>query len=278
MARSRQRFSIFTYRDYRQFLREWFAATKLANPRFSYRAFAQRAGFRAPNFLQLVMQGKRNLTEKSVGQFIQGLGLNKQEGEFFRSLVFFTQATTSEERARYYERLLQSHKLTALQSIEREQYEYYTEWYHPVVRELITAPGFDGSATWLSAHLQPAITVAQAERSLHLLAELGLIAKNAESRWEQTSALITTGPEVRSLMLMAYHQKLLDVTKTLLDVVPAAQRDVSTLTLGIRTERVAQLKQMIHDFRREVLKLVTSDTAPDLVVQLNTQLVPVSKG
>ncbi|MDO8518852.1 MAG: TIGR02147 family protein, partial [Deltaproteobacteria bacterium] len=54
-------------------------------------------------------------------------------------------------------------------------------------------------------------------------------------------------------------------------------RDVSTLTLGIRKERLPQLKQKIQEFRKEILKFVSADTEPEEVAQINIQMYPLTR-
>lgn len=223
------------------------------------------------------MDGDRNLTEASLVPFMRGLKLNKQEQEFFRNLVFFNQAKTHEQRDIYYQRLLQSRKFSQLKPLEREQYEYYSNWYHPVVRELIASKEFDGSPEWISQRIFPPITPAQAHRSIELLEKLSLIKKIESNRWRQTSPVVTTGPEVTSLVLFNYHHGLLDLTKEILHKVKPEQRDVSALTLGIGRSKLSELKQKIREFREEILKWVSTETDPEEVVQVDIQMYPLTR-
>lgn len=277
MAAKRSHIQVFDYFDYREFLRDWYADKKATTRSFSYRAFSQRAGFSSPNFLKLVMDGDRNLTARSIVKFMKGLRLNKQEQAYFQHLVDFTQAETHAERDASYQKLLKSRKLSQLKPLHREQYEYYADWYHPVIRELVMAPGFDGTPEWLAARLVPAISPAQAARSLSLLETLGMIEQTACGSWKQVSTIVTTGPEVRSVMLMNYHRLLLELSKDSLDRVAAKDRDVSALTLGIAAEKLPVLKKKIQQFRKDILEFVADDVAPEVVVQLNMQLLPVSE-
>ena len=48
---------VFGYLDYRKYLRDWFDAKKLRNPRYSHRAFSRRTGQRSPSFLADVIKG-----------------------------------------------------------------------------------------------------------------------------------------------------------------------------------------------------------------------------
>ena len=59
---------VFGYLDYRQFLADFYAAKKQARG-FSYRAFSRIARLGAPNYLKLVIMGKRNLTPTMAARF-----------------------------------------------------------------------------------------------------------------------------------------------------------------------------------------------------------------
>ncbi|MDO8520020.1 MAG: TIGR02147 family protein, partial [Deltaproteobacteria bacterium] len=200
---------LFRYLDYRRFLKDWHAGAKKSRS-FSFRSFSQKAGFGSPSFFKLVMEGKRNLTEKSLAKFVTGLGLNRQEQEFFRNLVFFNQSQTHVEKDFYYQHLLRSKKFSEQKPIEKQQYEYYSTWYHPVIRELAVAASFDGTPEWLSNRIYPTVTPAQAEKSLSLLAGLGFIRKNKAGKWEQASVVVSTGAELASLVVHNYHKSLLE--------------------------------------------------------------------
>src|SRR5437868_5269216 len=129
MKASSSKISVFHYLDYRQYLRDWYHDAKSSRGSFSYRSFSKKAGFQSTNFLKLVMDGDRNLTEESLSKFALALKLNKQEQEFFRNLVFFNQAKTHEQKNQYYAKLLQSKKYSELKPIEKNQFEYYSTWF-----------------------------------------------------------------------------------------------------------------------------------------------------
>ena len=240
------------------------------------RTFSKRAGFQSPNFYKLVMDGKRNLTEESLPKFMVGLNLNKQEQDFFRHLVFFNQAGTHEAKDYYYQKLLQSKKFNQLKPIEKDQYDFYSSWYHPVVRELVTCPQFDGTPQWLAEKISPAITVAQAKKSLELLEKLNFIKKNDKGHWIQKTNLVSTGPESTSLVLLNYHQGLLDLAKLKLKEIEPSQRDISALTLGVTKDKIPLLKKKIQEFRQDILKLVSTDVIPEEVLLFSMQLFPAT--
>lgn len=277
MRQGNSRVNVFEYRDYRVFLKEWYRKAKESRGSYSYRTFAKKAGFHSSNFMMLVIQGKRNLTEESLKKFITGLDLNKQEQDFFRNLVFFNQAETHEDKNFYYQRLLQSKKFSQLKPIERQQYEYYSTWYHPVVRELVVSKGFDGTSEWISKRLSPSVPTAQVAKSIELLERLRFIERVDGNRWRQASTIVSTGPEIGSVVVHNYHKSLLDLSKEMMDQLSMDDRDVSALTLGVKRDRIPELKARVRDFRQEILKTVSDDTEPEEVIQLNIQFFPVTK-
>lgn len=274
--RSRSSVNPFEYTDYRKFLRDWYQSAKQSG-RLSYRSFAQRAGLKSINFFKFVMDGTRNLTEDSIRKFATGLKLNKQEAEFFRNLVLYNQATAVDEKNGHYAALMRSRKFSRLKPIEKNQYEYYSDWFHPVVREMVASESWDGTAGWIARRVHPSITTSQAERSIALLERLGFIEKAADGKWRQAETLISTGAELQSHVVHQYHKMLLDLAKQVMDELPPARRDVSTMTLGVKRERVAEIKNRIQEFRRDILKIVSEDTEPQEVVQLNIQMFPLTQ-
>ena len=269
--------SIFDYVDYRLFLKEWFEAAKSTRASMSYRKLSQLAGLKSTNFILLIIQGKGNLSEETGLKIAQALKLNKHETEFFRNLILFNQAEDPETKDRHYRQLLKSRKFQALKPLAADQYEYCSTWYHAAIRELVSSPDFDGSPEWLSRRLFPKVSAAEARASLALLEKLGLIHRAEDGRLKQASALLSTGAEVFSVALFHYHLNMLDLTGKALHELPAEERDVSALTLGVKKSRLPELKKMIQHFRQEVLKSVAEDESAEEVLQVNIQMFPLTQ-
>ncbi|HLD44306.1 MAG TPA: TIGR02147 family protein, partial [bacterium] len=106
--------NLFTYLDYRKYLKDWYEYHKQNTTGFSFRSFSQKAGFGSPNFLKRVIEGERNLTESSTRAVIKCLELNKQESAFFERLVLFNQSTSHEEKNVHYHSIVTSQKFAQL--------------------------------------------------------------------------------------------------------------------------------------------------------------------
>ena len=57
---------LYTYLDYRAYLRDYYEAAKEHTTYMSFRYLSHRAGFKSPNYVKLVMDGDCNLSSKGV--------------------------------------------------------------------------------------------------------------------------------------------------------------------------------------------------------------------
>jgi uncharacterized protein (TIGR02147 family) len=263
--------------DYRAFLRDHYAAKKAASRAFSYRAFSKRAGVASPNYLKLVVEGKRSLSPKMAERFAHACALDPDSSRYFVHLVAFNQAKTSTERAQAYDKLTGFQSYRQAHKLEIAHAAYYSDWYMPAIRELAASRQFREDPEWIADQLVPKVTPLQAQRALETLTDLGLLVRSAAGRLEQADALVSTGPETRGLHIAAFHRAMTQRAIESIDLVPAAERDISSLTLCLGRGGLAKLKERLQRVRRELLELSALETEPEQVVQVNFQLFPLSR-
>ena len=269
--------NVFAYLDYRAFLRDYYAFKKAGPRAFSYRAFSRRAGLRSPNYLKLVIDGKRNLTSAMSVTFAETCGLEGEAQAFFVDLVAFNQATTGPERTAAYDRLKNHREYRKVQTLELAHAAYHSTWYMPAVRELAARPDFRDDANWIAERLRPRISMTQAAKALRTLKALGMLTRDPETgRTVQSETLVSTGAETSFVHIGRYHRMMIKRGAASIDEFPAPQRDISSLTLCLGEDKLAEVKERIARFRRELLELSADDPRPQQVVQINFQLFPLS--
>lgn len=269
--------SIYDYLDYRVFLKNMFLYKKETTASFSYRCFSRLAGFASPNFLKLVIDGQRNLTNTSIAKISKGFKLKKPEREFFENLVFMNQAADHSEQNHYYRKLISLRGQGNIKKLEKAQYEYFSKWYFPVIRELVMFGDRRQTPEQIAEKLTPSVKVKDVEIALKQLQRLELIRKDEAGRWEQADTILSTGPEVKSLLITNFHREMIRLAEKSLTEYPAKERDITALTLSISQKRLAELKQKIAAFRKEILNEFTSDNISDQVIQINIQAFPLTK-
>lgn len=269
--------SVFEYLDYRSYLKEMFAFFKAQSRGFSFRRFSKDAGFASPNFLKLVYDGKRNLTIESILKISKAFKLSKGEAQFLEDLALFNQASNQEKKNLYYERMLRSRNYREIRSLDQDQFEYYSRWYHIPIRELVEVSDFKEDYEWIANRLNPKISPKQAEESIELLLKLKLLKREKSGKLSQSDANLTTGPEVRSLAVMNYHKEMLKQAAEALDNVDAPARDVSAITVTLSIEQLEELKKRVYQFRKSLLSWISSGEASrDQVYQMNIQIFPMT--
>jgi uncharacterized protein (TIGR02147 family) len=273
--------NIFRYNDYRKFLADYYEEKKKTVQYFSYMNFSRKAGFSSKSFVFNVIKGRKNLSRASVVKLCRLLQLGKTEAAYFESLVYFNQAKNFSERDFYYRQLNAIHHTTteasSAKQLRKDQYEFYSNWYHAVIRSLIDLYPSVKEPRTLAAMLFPAITPKQAQKSIELLLRLELIKSQADGSYKVSSKVLTTGQDIQSLAVQRFHLECMNLAANALRELPRDKRNISGLTLGISQEAYAKIEQLIMSCQEEILDIAEKDKKSDRVFQLNFQLFPVSR-
>jgi uncharacterized protein (TIGR02147 family) len=264
--------------DYKDYLKSLYLRTKQGIDGYSYLKFAVDLGFSETNVIHLVIQGKRPLSEKASHKIIENLDLKKIQASYFKALVKYQNSRISSERQVLFEELLALKNRCLPGQLEKSQMEYFGEWYHPVIRELVGLEDFQSNAEWIAGKLFPRIRPEQARKSLELLENLNLIRFDAGlNKHIQLTENITTADEVSSMAVIHYLIQTIDIGKESITSVDEFKRDVSAVALSISSESVNIIKQEIQEFRRKILALADESIKKDRIYQLNLQFFPFTK-
>jgi uncharacterized protein (TIGR02147 family) len=230
------------------------------------------------SWLLHLIKGTKNLSPDTTQRIAKALKMSKAEADYFELMVPFTQAKTNAAKDQVFQRMLALKRKLKITRIGEEQYDYYLKWYHPVVRSLVTKVDFGDDFALLGRCLVPAISAAEAKKSVRLLEKLGLILKGEGGRYVHQNAVVSTGDEVGSLNVINYHKQVSRLAEAAHDRSPREERDISALTLGISAEDFAAIKGRIQAFRKEIMEMALASKDADRVYQLNFQFFPVGKG
>jgi uncharacterized protein (TIGR02147 family) len=268
---------LYSFLDYRRFLDEWFLSRKAANPRFSHRAFARKAGQASPSLLLHVIARRRNLTAATTAAFSEAMGLKGADAEFFEALVELDQAASPDDRAAAWERVRAARRFREARRIDGEAVEYLSCWYYPAVRELATCADFREDPEWIAGILRPRITPAQARKALDLLLSLGLLQRTPTGGLEVTAASVVTPHEVAAMAAYEYHRSMLARAAEALTTAAPNERHFCGVTVAIPVSLVPMLKHELGALQERLLDLCDSaEGRRERVFQINLQLLPLT--
>jgi uncharacterized protein (TIGR02147 family) len=266
--------TFFEHTNYRELLKCLINDRKEEGKPFSFRWFSQKAGYSSPNFLKLILEGKRNLTDDAVDRLSHVFQFSAKERTFFRILVQLNQAKTPDHKESLVNDLLKFLGPQGKTLLSVEQYNYYAKWYYIPLRELIAASGGGLSVKEMSRRLQPNLTADQVQEALITLKSLGLIVDD-EGRWKVTEKLLTTGDEVTMVAVTHYHLNMLRLAGESISRFSRDEREVSSVTLSLTPAKAMEAKRMIQEFRKKLWALETEEPERE-VYQINFQLFPMT--
>ncbi len=265
------------YTDYRKFLKDFYSEQKKHHTFFSYRYFCQKAGITSPALFKEVVEGIRNLTERTTELFIKGMGLVESDAAYFRALVHLNQTENEQEKVQALERLRGLRRKVKQEMVPLDLYEYFSTWYFPVIRELACLLDWKGDYRLLARMLIPAIKKSEAERAVKFLLEKGFIKIDENGHYVQTNPALSTGSEVSSLAIRAFNEIMAKRGAEAVRQFPPSERDIRTLIGGVSAKSYALIKEEIREFISRVVRLIDDDKTSDRVYSLNLQLFPLSQ-
>lgn len=266
--------NIYNFSDYRDFLKDRYRQLKDADPLFSFRFFSKQAGFGSPNYLKLVMDGKRNLSAEAIGKFAKGLRLDNHESEYFRYMVEYNQCDNEHKKKVYEAKLLYLRELFKVKTLIPELYDYYHEWYHAAIREIVHKGQLKNEPAAIANSLVPQISETEAANSIALLRKLNFIT-------ETNGMLVSTeAKEIDStsaaMAQKIYYEQMAELAAQSLYTQGPETQDFESITLSLPQDRVGELRAKIRELITS-LGGTHSGNPGDAVYQLNVQLFALTR-
>jgi uncharacterized protein (TIGR02147 family) len=270
--------NLFEYQNYRAYLHDYYNEQKAQKRNFSYKSFSQKAGISAPSFLFYVIEGKRNLTKSTVMKVSNAIAFNREEAEYFECLVFFNQSQTITEKTYYYGKLVEIRKPIDIGNVQKDRWEYYSFWYHSVIREVVTFFDFQDDFSRLGSFLIPPINAQEAKKSIKLLERLGFIEKDNQGLYHQTENLIQvkTGT-VDAFVIERFQMEMLQVVLKAYDLTPVKNRMCMSTTFSISKESFDLFKMRLREIHNQLMEIARVDSKPSVTYQLTMNFIPVCR-
>jgi len=270
--------NLFDYFDYREYLHDYYQFHKRKNSAYSYRLFARKAKLGSPNYLKLVVDGKRRITDRTLYQFARGLGLSRDEEKYFRELVMYQEVSDPDSKELHLRSLLKyQEKQRTPTPLKADKIKFMLDWHHAVIRELVSNKDFKEDPAWIAKRLGNKITEAQAKESLDLLVRLQILQRTASNKLEQREPLLTSSDEIPSHVIRSLHRTYLRKAINSIFAVQMERRELSGLVLSIPHSRLKELKEEIKEFRKKLNRKYGLDRDGDDVFFVGLYLFPVTQ-
>jgi uncharacterized protein (TIGR02147 family) len=267
--------SIYTYFDYRKYLKDLFESKKDQNSALSLRAIASRIGINSGTLVR-ILNGERNISKKLVPPFANFLKLKEKETLYFISLVEFNQVKNNEKRRLLYDQLI-TLRNEYRKPMDPDKFEYYENWYNVVIRELLNFFPLNGNFDEIAKMIEPEISAVQAKKAITTLQRIKFIKKLENGDYKPEQNFVTTGAAWRSVAIDSFQKAMMENGVTALDRIQKEKRDFSTMTMSFSNDGFMKVRQILKRAREEIAAIEETDKGRNQVFQINFQLFPLSK-
>lgn len=269
--------TLFTYIDYRQFLKDYFAQQKKSHPNFSYEYFARLGGMRGESLPRMVTNGKRNLSSKTLRKFIRALRLSRRESDYFENLVYYNQATTEKDKDHYFDQLIALRPPQEIKGLNKDQLEYLSNKNYVRIREITALPQFKEDPEWIAAQFSPPLKPYEVKKAIEVLLNLKLLKRDKKGLLCHSEATVQTPDRDNSIELFNYHRSVLGEAKDVFMDLNWKISEMLSLTIPVQEEAIPEIKRMLNKCQEDIVDYVNKkgDNYMD-VFQLNMQFFPVT--
>lgn len=277
---------ISNYLDYRKFLQDFYSFRRKQTAKdirpYSYAMFSAAANIKSPNYLKMIIEGRRNLSEEMIGKFAKAMGLMKEQSNEFRLLVMFGQSVDPAERNMYLKGLNEHRVSSKLKSgeIDQKSFDKVPSWVAWILYSMVDQAGAQFKTEKLRELLRGQATEDEIQVALKSLLENGNLQIDE-------NGVATRGPnqnegsqDIPVALVRKLQTELMYLGLESLFRDSATEREFGSLTLALTAHEFEELKFQLRQFRKKTQKdnaVRRSELKGDRVYQLNLQLFPVSE-
>ena len=267
---------IYTYADYRLYLKELHAYHKKNDGKLSHRYIASKVHATSAGWFSDVISGRINLSATYILPLAAVLKLNNAEKEYFRALVNCNQTKNLDEKNRYLELLISSKKTGAV-VVSKERFMYYSTWYIPVIREILFFYDFTDDYKALARMVRPSIRPTQARNAITILRELEFIEPDERGYLKPKDAILRKEGNFKSVHWANFQKSALELAVGAIERFTKNERDISSVLISLSSQSMAIARDEIARLRKKLLELSEADKNRNTVYQCNFQLFPTSR-
>lgn len=262
---------IFTFVSYTRWLSEAFEALQGQDEAVTHRSFSELCGYKSSGAMSLIMSGKRRLSRRAALRIADALGLTVPEREHLLLMLRLEQASDFNERSQVLKKMAAARRFCEEWNDTLRAYDFYSRWYLPVVRELVSLPGFQEDPVWIQERVHGKLSRREAREAIDELLRCGYLERDGQGRLVHTSPIISTASELRSDVLKQHQREMMQLASEALDSQPRDVRDMRVMTVAISHGQAQRVKARLVQLQKELLEIVAEEEPVEGVYQLNVQ-------
>jgi uncharacterized protein (TIGR02147 family) len=245
---------------------------------YSRRAFARWAGVASPNFLTLIISGKRPLSRIWLGPFVKAAKLDALEREYLSLLVDLESSSSAQVREGLVEamdKLLNEASVTSLAGDRLALLRNPVAW---TLLHMLGLEGQDGQPKWFKSRLRKKLSVPELRQSLDLLERLGLLETLPDGSLRAREARLLSPDQLEKAQNYEFHRFVLSEASEILETLDPRERAFGSLTVVVARDKETEFRAEVARFGQQLLKKYGMEGKVDGdLFRMNLQLYPLTQ-
>ncbi len=243
----------------------------------SLEKLAKQLGYNSASSLSMIFTGERLPSNDFLDAIFEHWHLNGEESQYLRSIVQLEKLKRKgKATTQVLARLDRFKKLTTTHKLSIKQFSVMSEWYHLVIKTLVSTADFIEDHNWIIKRLRKKVTNSQITKSIETLLELGLIERDANGFLKHSSHIIETSHELPSEAIREHHKGMMQRAIEAIDEQDVLNRHFNSVTLKLDQKYLPEAKERILNFVKDFNSRYFTEGA-EQVYQLNVQLFEHTK-
>ena len=273
------------YTDFRKYLKDVYDYRRLteatgARP-YSYSTFSAAADIRSPNYLKLIIEGKRNLSPDMIWRFGKALRLSREETNEFAVLVNYGQCDDPLERNKYLKQLSELRSQRDLQEgqIDQKSWDKVPDWIGWILYAMADQVNTGFSPEQLQKLIRPRVDLPELRAALEKLISAGELENGPNGEMRRARELMESPQDLPVSQIRKLQADLIYLGIESLFKDSPKEREFGGLTLALTQEEYEQVRFELRQMRKRIHKDVMTkrrESKGERVYQLNVQLFPVT--
>ncbi len=262
--------NIFDYVDYHSYLSFFYRKNKSLVPGFSYRSVARIARLKSANYLKLIIDGQRKLTESIALKLSPALQLSELEESYFLLMLRYTNSRQGTDKESLLREMLAMRHNPQANILSDDQIRICEKWYYVIILQSPNLPECKSDPKWIAKTL--GISTSEARSALKNLILWGLL-KEERGRLIRIHRNCITEDEIDNAYLKIYHRDSLEQASRKIFEQSVEEREYQSLTFSVHPSQIPILKKKIKAFKNEILALTNEpNMPPEEIYQFNVNL------
>jgi len=276
---------IFTYKNFRKYIKDYYNANNAVEPAFSYQFLADKGGFDNRILVYRIIENKlKKIATEYCINLSKAFNHTPQEAEYFSCLFDLDQIRNEEKRYAIKKRMneiIDSRNIKVrMVKKDKDNETYYAELYHSVIRALISIiyPFKDEYKQLCELMLLP-VTEKQAHESIDLLERIGFIRKNTSGAYEIcTEENIKTGREYSQKYKDILNLKYMEAARKLIERhTPRTPKIFKSKVIGISEHTYHEIQKLTDEMIDRINILIQNEQMADRVYMYQFTFIPLTE-